>query len=92
MRAYKVCFVERTTVPRLCGLQCRRLRLPKWLKTSIPKGKEYSRLKSSLRTLQLNTVCEEAKCPNISECWGGGENGTATATIMVGLMLEVLLM
>ena len=31
----------------------------------------------------LFEVCEEAKCPNIGECWGGGEHGTATATIMV---------
>lgn len=35
-----------------------------------------------MRTLNLHTVCEEAKCPNIGECWGGG-HGTATATIMV---------
>jgi len=31
----------------------------------------------------LLQVCEEAKCPNIGECWGGGEDGSATATIMV---------
>lgn len=33
-------------------------------------------------------VCEEAKCPNIGECWGGGEHSTATATIMVGSTLH----
>ena len=33
-------------------------------------------------------VCEEAKCPNIGECWGGGEHGTATATIMVSSLQE----
>ncbi|KAG7206569.1 hypothetical protein KM043_000255 [Ampulex compressa] len=60
-----------------------RLRLPSWLKTEIPMGKNYSRIKSQLRDLRLSTVCEEARCPNIGECWGGGENETATATIML---------
>ncbi|CAH1776556.1 unnamed protein product, partial [Owenia fusiformis] len=60
-----------------------KLRLPPWLKTEIPVGKNYTSLKKSLRGLNLHTVCEEAKCPNIGECWGGGENNTATATIMV---------
>ncbi|XP_041379435.1 LOW QUALITY PROTEIN: lipoyl synthase, mitochondrial-like [Gigantopelta aegis] len=60
-----------------------RLRLPEWLKTDIPIGKNYHRLKQNLRDLKLHTVCEEAKCPNIGECWGGGEHQTATATIMV---------
>lgn len=61
----------------------RRLRLPPWLKTEIPVGKNYARLKDDLRGLGLATVCEEARCPNIGECWGGGESGTATATIML---------
>ncbi|KAK6190320.1 hypothetical protein SNE40_002216 [Patella caerulea] len=60
-----------------------RLRLPEWLKTEIPIGKNFHQLKDTLRDLKLHTVCEEAKCPNIGECWGGGEHGTATATIMV---------
>lgn len=60
-----------------------RLRLPPWLKTEIPMGKNYAKIKSQLRELKLATVCEEARCPNIGECWGGGEHGTATATIMV---------
>lgn len=60
----------------------KRLRLPPWLKTEIPSGKNYSELKNTLRSLNLSTVCEEAKCPNIGECWGGKE-GTATATIMI---------
>ncbi|XP_060599231.1 lipoyl synthase, mitochondrial-like [Ruditapes philippinarum] len=60
-----------------------RVRLPKWLKTNIPVGKNYHGIKQNLRELKLNTVCEEAKCPNIGECWGGGDHGTATATIMV---------
>lgn len=60
-----------------------RLRLPPWLKTEIPIGKNYNRLKNTLRDLNLHTVCEEARCPNIGECWGGGEYSTATATIML---------
>jgi len=60
----------------------KRLRLPPWLKTEIPVGKNFSQLKSDLRGLGLSTVCEEARCPNIGECWGG-EAGTATATIML---------
>ncbi|KAM6220614.1 lipoyl synthase, mitochondrial [Rhynchocyon petersi] len=60
-----------------------RLRLPPWLKTEIAMGKNYNKLKNTLRNLNLHTVCEEARCPNIGECWGGGEYATATATIMV---------
>jgi len=60
----------------------KRLRLPPWLKTEIPIGKNFSQLKKDLRGLKLSTVCEEARCPNIGECWGG-EKGTATATIML---------
>uniref|UniRef100_A0A8D1I5D6 Lipoyl synthase, mitochondrial n=1 Tax=Sus scrofa TaxID=9823 RepID=A0A8D1I5D6_PIG len=60
-----------------------RLRLPPWLKTEIPMGKNYNKLKNTLRNLNLHTVCEEARCPNIGECWGGGEYATATATIML---------
>ncbi|KAF9096080.1 hypothetical protein BGX29_007846 [Mortierella sp. GBA35] len=58
-------------------------RLPEWLKTAIPVGKNYTQIKKNLRELKLHTVCEEAKCPNISDCWGGGEHQTATATIML---------
>ncbi|KAJ3315975.1 hypothetical protein HDV04_000183 [Boothiomyces sp. JEL0838] len=58
-------------------------KLPSWLKTEIPVGEDYKRIKRDLRGLKLNTVCEEARCPNIGECWGGGEEGTATATIML---------
>lgn len=55
---------------------------PAWLKVRPPGDHaaeaEYSRLRKSLRGLGLSTVCEEARCPNIGECWGGG-----TATIML---------
>lgn len=63
-----------------------RLRLPPWLKTEIPIGSNFNKIKSQLRELKLATVCEEARCPNIGECWGGGEHGTQTATIMVVYM------
>ena len=51
---------------------------PEWLKVRPPGGEPYVRLKSLLRSLDLHTVCEEARCPNVAECWGGG-----TATIML---------
>lgn len=53
---------------------------PDWIRIrSLPSGKRYFELKNSLRTLRLHTVCEEARCPNIAECW---ESGTATIMIM----------
>jgi lipoic acid synthetase len=59
-------------------------RLPSYLKTSIPTGATYNRIKKDVRALGLSTVCEEARCPNIGECWGGeGGKEKATATIMV---------
>ena len=61
----------------------KRPRLPQWLKTEIPTGPNYHRLKETLRELNLHTVCEEAKCPNIGDCWGGNKSQTATATIML---------
>merc|ERR1712223_1352793 len=58
-----------------------RLRLPPWLKTEIPIGKNFSKIKEDVRGLGLATVCEEARCPNIGECWGG-ESSTATIMLM----------
>lgn len=59
-------------------------RLPEWLKTPIPAGnKNIKKIKSDLRGLGLHTVCEEARCPNISDCWGGDNKNEATATIML---------
>lgn len=60
-----------------------RVRLPSWLKTSIPLGKNFTKLKEDVRGLGLHTVCEEARCPNIGECWGGSDKSKATATIML---------
>ncbi len=53
---------------------------PAWLRQRAPQGEVYSGLKSQLRGLKLATVCEEAQCPNIGECWNGD---LATATIML---------
>ncbi|CAI6337725.1 unnamed protein product [Periconia digitata] len=59
-------------------------RLPEWLKTPIPSGNEnYKKIKNDLRGLNLHTVCEEARCPNINDCWGGSSKSAATATIML---------
>ena len=58
-------------------------RLPEWLKTPIPSNNNYKKIKNDLRGLGLHTVCEEAKCPNISDCWGGSDKSEATATIML---------
>lgn len=58
-------------------------RLPEWLKTPIPNNANYKKIKSDLRGLNLHTVCEEARCPNISDCWGGNDKAAATATIML---------
>ncbi|KAI1104517.1 lipoic acid synthetase [Jackrogersella minutella] len=59
-------------------------RLPEWLKTPIPAGNaNVKKIKSDLRGLGLHTVCEEARCPNLSECWGGDNKNAATATIML---------
>lgn len=57
-------------------------KLPSWLKVPIPKGKSFHNVKKDVRELKLSTVCEEAKCPNIGECWGG-KKSEATATIML---------
>jgi lipoic acid synthetase len=52
---------------------------PEWLKVRAPGSPSYLRLKSLLRELNLHTVCEEAQCPNIGECW---HHGTATFMIL----------
>src|ERR1700761_7802416 len=65
------------------GKQKEITRLPSWLKTPIPDSSSYKRIKNDLRGLNLHTVCEEARCPNISDCWGGSSKSAATATIML---------
>jgi lipoyl synthase len=51
---------------------------PPWLKVRAPGGQRYAELKETLRGLDLYTVCEEARCPNVGECWTAG-----TATVML---------
>ena len=54
-------------------------RKPPWLKVRAPGGPNYMRLKHLMRELDLHSVCEEAHCPNVGECW---EHGTATFMIL----------
>ena len=56
-----------------------RPRRPEWLKARIPSGENYTKLHGLMRTHRLHTVCEEARCPNMGECW---EAGTATFMIL----------
>ena len=53
-------------------------RHPKWIKAKLPAGPNYQHLKLLMKDLNLNTVCEEAQCPNIGECWND-----RTATFMI---------
>jgi lipoic acid synthetase len=51
---------------------------PDWLKVRLPTGPTYENLRRLMRSKELHTVCEEAHCPNMAECWGAG-----TATFMI---------
>jgi lipoic acid synthetase len=55
-----------------------KMRRPEWLKVKLPAGEDYFELKRLARERSLHTVCEEARCPNIAECWG-----KRTATFMI---------
>ena len=55
--------------------ESRPLRRPEWIKVRAPSGEVYERLQTLMRSKELHTVCEEAMCPNMGECWG---SGTAT--------------
>ncbi len=57
----------------------RPLRRPEWIRVRAPGGENYERLKDLMRAKTLHTVCEEAMCPNLGECWG---KGTATFLMM----------
>jgi lipoic acid synthetase len=56
----------------------RPLRRPEWIKVRAPSGETYEWLKGLMRSKELHTVCEEAMCPNLGECWGAG-----TATFLM---------
>jgi lipoyl synthase len=80
--------VSRTDLPAVAPLRIIRQRdispgparepKPAWLKVRAPGSPNYLRLKGLMKELRLNTVCEEARCPNIGECWNHG-----TATFMI---------
>jgi lipoic acid synthetase len=59
-----------------------RRRKPDWLKMRPPAGERFTEIKASLRDRDLHTVCEEANCPNMGECWSG-RDGPGTATFML---------
>ena len=76
-------YVLKTAMVGAKGKKKEITRLPSWLKTPIPDSSNYKKIKKDLRGLNLHTVCEEARCPNISDCWGGSSKSQATATIML---------
>src|SRR6056297_1172629 len=57
-------------------------RKPDWLKSRPPSGSRFTEIKAELRERDLHTVCEEANCPNMGECWSG-RDGPGTATFML---------
>lgn len=63
------------TRDRIKPVDTTRRRRPEWIKVRAPSGETYKRLQSLMRSKKLNTVCEEASCPNMGECW---DSGTAT--------------
>jgi lipoic acid synthetase len=69
-----------STLTQLGGRPAPRAREPKpeWLKVRMPGGGRFQQVRDTLRELKLHTVCEEASCPNVGECWGSG-----TATVML---------
>ena len=60
-----------------------RARKPDWLKMRPPSGERFTEIKQSLRERDLHTVCEEANCPNMGECWSSDGDGAGTATFML---------
>lgn len=66
--------VQPSTVVTAAGSE----RRPDWLKVKIPTGETFQQLKTMMRSKELHTVCEEARCPNMAECWSAG-----TATFMI---------
>ena len=56
----------------------RNIRKPSWIKAKLPSGENYTHLKNLTKELNLHTVCQEARCPNIGECWSAG-----TLTFMI---------
>ena len=67
-----------TEAPRTVVERGPRQRKPDWIRVRAPMSKEYGETRNLMRELNLNTVCEEAACPNIGECWAKGH-----ATVMI---------
>lgn len=67
------CVIQEVAGPRAPGRE-----RPDWLKVKLPGGENYARLRGLIETHRLHTVCEEARCPNMGECWNAG-----TATFMI---------
>jgi len=70
---------QRPSEPIQIESQARPGRRPDWIKVRAPSGETYEWLRDMMRSKALHTVCEEARCPNIGECWG---SGTATFLLM----------
>ena len=68
--------IDLTTAPSMRAPQ--HVRKPDWLRVRCRRGDDYERVKARSMHSQLHTVCKEAACPNLAECWGAG-----TATIMI---------
>src|SRR5690349_11312759 len=71
-------FAERSVMPEFHPRTGRTINKPKWLSSQLVSGGLLYSIKQDLRQKKLFTVCEEAKCPNISDCWN-----TGTATFMI---------
>jgi len=63
----------------LIQIQTKPQRKPEWFKIKLPSGEQYNKVKNLVKTNRLHTICEEAKCPNLAECWS---HGTATFLIL----------
>lgn len=72
--------IEQTAILRQRQVEAGKVRprLPEWLRAPLPGGPRYAQIKTRLRDRGLHTVCEEAQCPNIGQCWSEG-----TATLML---------
>lgn len=68
--------IPEAEIQKLPGRPARR---PEWIKVRAPAGPSYERVRQIMRSKLLHTVCEEARCPNLGECWGAG---TATFLLM----------
>jgi lipoic acid synthetase len=66
----------------MSGSRRRNRRKPDWLKMRPPSGQRFTEIRRELRDRDLHTVCEEANCPNLGECWSG-RDGPGTATFML---------